>query len=72
VDPLMGFSIALFMIAKVISVKNDQMLTNLHQKFLIDKHNGMIHIPINVQVYDKKKSKNNARTIEKIYEYFTW
>lgn len=51
----MGFSIALFMIAKVISVKNDQMPTNLHQKFLIDKHNGMIHIPINVQVYDKKK-----------------
>ena len=47
--PWIGFSVHLRKTTALIKVKITQMLTNLHQKFLRDKHTGIIHIPINVQ-----------------------
>ena len=50
VDPLMGFSIAFFIMILDMVDMTIQMNTNLIQTFLADITRGIIHIPSNVQI----------------------
>ena len=50
VDPLMGFSIAFFIMMLDMVDMTIQMNTNLIQTFLADITRGIIHIPSNVQI----------------------
>ena len=57
-EPCIGFSNALRIIAAVTNVKKDQIIMKRIHTFLAESKNGIDHIPIKVHSYMKRKIIN--------------